>query len=60
MVVNMELNNSTTGDDTSYAFQVTEQSLRRVLKTFEDALVQLEVVREYHKKTFVRSLEHVK
>ncbi len=54
VVVGLELNDSS-GNDTSPAFQVTEKGLRNMLKTLEDALVQLEVVREYQKKSSVRS-----
>jgi|SRR5208337_2947462 len=54
VVVGLELNDSS-GNDTAPAFQVTEKGLRNMLRTLEDALVQLEVVREYPKKSFVRS-----
>ena len=54
VVVGLELNDSS-GNDTSPAFQVTEKGLRNMVKTLEDALVQLEVVREYQKKSSVRS-----
>ena len=54
VVVNLELNDSS-GNDSSCVFQVTEQSLRNMLRTFEDALVQLEVIKEHQKKSLVRS-----
>jgi hypothetical protein len=53
-VVNLEINDPS-GNDTNCAFQVTEKGLRNILKTLEEALVQLEVIREYYKKSSVRS-----
>jgi hypothetical protein len=54
VVVGLELNDSS-GNDSSCTFQMTEKSLRNIVKTFEDALVQLEVMREYQKRFSVRS-----
>jgi hypothetical protein len=54
VVVGLQLNDGA-GNDTSYVFQMTERSLRYMLKTLEEGLVQLEAVRKHHVNSVPRS-----
>lgn len=54
VIIGLETNDFSS-NDTSSSFQVTERALRNMIRTLEDALLQLEVVREYHKQSLGRS-----
>jgi hypothetical protein len=54
VVIGLQLNDGA-GNDTNCAFQMTERSLRYMLKTLEEGLVQLEAVQKHHSNSVSRS-----
>ena len=54
VVVGLETNDSS-GNDSNVIFQATEKTLRNMMKSLEDALLQVEMLREEQKKFSSRS-----